>query len=152
MWSRYPPKLEWKRKQMSTTKPEGYTGKGKSFGKCHYCNQTFVASHLEVDHVEQAGTCNSWETFRQFTENLLDVNDNWVLACKPCHKIKSYAERTGMDFEDALLEKRVIEFAKKSKEEVLDFCKDFGYNPSSLRNAAQRREALTRIFKEQNGN
>jgi hypothetical protein len=57
-----------------------------------------------------------------------------------------------MDFEDALLEKRVIEFAKKSKEEVLDFCKDFGYNPSSLRNAAQRREALTRIFKEQNGN
>lgn len=150
IWSRYPAKLEWKKKQMTPVRPESYTGKGKTFGQCHYCKATFVASALEVDHVEQAGSCNSWETFRQFTENLLDTNDNWVLACKPCHKVKSYAERTGKNFEEALIEKRVIEFMKKSKDEVVAFCEGFGYNSASLRNAAQRRETLTKIFNKEN--
>lgn len=144
IWSRFPPKLEWKKRQMTTTPPEGYTGRGKSFGKCHYCSCMFTASSLEVDHVQQAGTCNSWETSQEFLHNLLDCNDNWVLACKPCHKVKSYAERTGVNFEQALLEKKVIEFMKKPTAEVVAFLKSHGQIAS---NAVQRRAALTKIFK-----
>lgn len=144
IWSRFPPKLEWKKRQMTTTPPEGYTGRGKSFGKCHYCSCMFTASSLEVDHVQQAGTCNSWETSQEFLHNLLDCNDNWVLACRPCHKVKSYAERTGVNFEQALLEKKVIEFMKKPTAEVVAFLKSHGQIAS---NAVQRRAALTKIFK-----
>jgi hypothetical protein len=80
---------------------------------------------------------------------LLDCNDNWVLACKPCHKVKSHAEKTGLSFEDALAEKRAIAFEKKGTEEVVAFCKKHGYNTSELSNGPKRRQALVAIFKEQ---
>lgn len=146
IWSRYPGKLEWKKSQLTTERPYGYTGRGKSFGKCHYCGNMFTASALEVDHVAQAGSCNSWESAGQFLKNLLDCNDNWVLACKPCHKVKSHAEKTGASFEEALIQKRVIEMMKKKKDFVVDFCLAHGYTIDQLSNADRRRAALTEIF------
>lgn len=152
IWSRYPAKLAWKKAQMSDP-PRGYTGRAKKLGLCHYCNGIFPASNLEVDHVLQAGTCNSWDTAANFLKRLLDTNDNWVLACKPCHKVKSFAERSGKSFEDALIEKRVITFSKLPIPEVVAFCKKNGYNDPVLKNAEQRRKALTEIMsrKEPNG-
>lgn len=149
IWSRFPPKLEWKKGQMSPTPPAGYKGRGKTFGKCHYCSDIFTASSLEVDHVHQAGTCNSWDTAQEFLHNLLDCNDNWVLACKPCHKVKSYAERMGTSFETALVEKRVIDIMKKGKQEVLDFCQSRGYNSVTLTNDAKRRAAVAEILSKE---
>ena len=146
IWSRYPAKLEWKKKQLTSERPPGYTGRGKSFGKCHYCGCMFTGSALEVDHVEQAGACNSWETAGHFMENLLDCNDNWVLACKPCHKVKSHAEKTGASFEEAAIQKRVIAMMKNSKDFVVDFCKKNGYNAGQLTNSEKRKAALTEIF------
>jgi 5-methylcytosine-specific restriction endonuclease McrA len=146
IWSRYPAKLKWKSAQMFKP-PKGYTGRAKTMGKCAYCNETFAASHLEVDHIEQAGTCNSWETAAQFLRKLLDCNDNWCLACKPCHKIKSYAEKQGLDFEEARLQKRVIEIMKQNKSEVLDFCQRNGYNSSSLSNETKRKVAVDSILR-----
>lgn len=147
IWSRYPAKLEWKKGAL-VDPPKGYTGRAKKMGKCHYCGEMFAGSSLEVDHVTQAGSCNSWETAAEFLHALLDTNDNWVLACKPCHKIKSYAERQGILFEEAIIQKRVIEFMKKPQKELLAFCKPYGYTAASLSNAAKRKEALTAIFKE----
>lgn len=146
IWSRYPGKLEWKKSQLQEP-PHEYKGKAKKLGTCHYCKCQFSASALEVDHVQQAGSCNSWETAAEFLQNLLDCNDNWVLACKPCHKVKSYAERQGVNFQAALVEKRAITFLKEhNKTEVLAFCASKGYNASSLTNADKRREALVEIF------
>lgn len=149
VWSRYPAKLKWKDSQTTTEKPEGYTGRGKSFGKCHYCGEMFTKSSLEVDHVQQAGTCNSWETANEFLHNLLDVNNNWVLACRPCHKIKSYAERSGTDFAEAMLQKQVIAFMKRGKDEILNFCHANGYPRASLKTVAQRKQAVTEILRQQ---
>lgn len=149
VWSRYPAKLAWKQKNLTTTPPEGYTGRGKKFGTCHYCGDQFTASSLEVDHVKQAGTCNSWETASTFLYNLLACDGNWVLACKPCHKVKSYAERMGVSFDEATAEKKAIEYSKKhSQASVVDFCTKMGYNSSQLSNAAKRRKALVEIFKK----
>lgn len=145
IWSRYPAKLSWKKTQL-VDPPPGYSGRAKKLGQCHYCKEMFAASHLEVDHVVAAGSCNSWETVLQFLQRLLDVNNNWVLACKTCHKVKSYAERMGIAFDSALLEKRVIAFMKKPKEEVLAFCQEHGYNANTLTNAEKRKQALTEIF------
>ena len=149
IWSRFPGKLNWKKSQMTTVPPVGYTGRGKSFGKCYYCRNMFNASALEVDHVSQAGTCNSWETAQEFLHNLLDCNDNWVLACKPCHKVKSLAERNGSSFEEALIQKQVIEFMRRPVKEIVAFCQENGYTSSSLKNAKSRREAVTTIFNKE---
>lgn len=148
LWSRYPAKNDWKESQM-VKPPKGYTGRAKSLGKCYYCNEMFAKSHLEVDHVQQAGTCNSWETAQIFLYKLLDCNDNWVLACKPCHKIKSYAERHDMAFDEAMLEKQIIEFCKKPKQKVLDFLAEHQYTGISVSSAAKRRKLVELIFKEQ---
>jgi len=149
VWKRYPAKLDWKRDQM-VPPPDGYTGRAKSLGKCHYCGEMFSASSLEVDHVEMAGSCNSWETAGKFLQNLLNTNGNWVLACKPCHKVKSYAERSGVPFEDALAEKWAIAFMKRHKKsEVLAHCEKFGHNSGALSNDKRRREALVEIYKKE---
>lgn len=146
IWSRYPAKLQWKKSVMQDP-PAGYLGRAKKMGRCHYCKVLFAASSLEVDHVEQAGSCNSWDTANEFIHNLLDCNGNWVLACKPCHKIKSYAERQGILFEDAIIQKRVIDVMKDT-EAVLALCKKYGHNVKTLTNATKRKAALEAIFKE----
>ena len=153
VWKRYPAKLDWKRDQMQPP-PAGYTGRAKSMGACAYCGELFAASHLEVDHIHQAGSCNSWETMAQFIQNLLNCNDNWCLACKPCHKIKSHAERKGIDFDAAMAEKKAIALMKQGRQVVLDTLSKNGYNSSALkalRNDAQRRAALINIFTAQRG-
>lgn len=151
VWARYPAKLEWKQGQLTSEAPAGYKGRGKKFGKCAYCGGWHTASSLEVDHIQQAGECNSWETAAQFLRRLLDCNDNWCLACKPCHKVKSYAERSGIDFEEAKLQKRVIEFLKQDKSKVVEFCIKMGYNARSLTNADKRRAAVEEILRRADG-
>ena len=146
LWSRYPAKLQWKSTQL-VVPPKGYTGRAKKLGVCHYCSESFAASHLEVDHVQQAGACNSWETAQQFLRNLLDCNNNWVLACKPCHKIKSYSEAHDMTFEEARQAKLVIEIMKKSVKEVVAFIVENGYNSSDASNATKRKALVSKIIK-----
>lgn len=149
IWSQYPAKLEWKKSQMQEP-PEGYTGRAKKLGQCHYCNEFFAASNLEVDHVEQAGSCNSWETAQNFLKSLLDCDNNWVLACKPCHKVKSHAEKKGLDFMDALADKRAIAFLKgKKAEQVIEYLRAKGCPPERLKTAATRRNVLVELFKKE---
>jgi hypothetical protein len=151
IWNFYPPKIEWKKKQL-VEPPKGYTGRAKKLGQCHYCSEMFPASKLEVDHVDMAGQCNSWETASEFMYKLLDCNDNWVLACKPCHKCKSLAERKGISFEEALIQKRVIELMKKPKQEILAYCEENDYNVSTLTNANKRRAAVEEIIRKDSSN
>jgi 5-methylcytosine-specific restriction endonuclease McrA len=134
IWNFYPPKFTWK-SSMLRLPPKGYTGRAKKLGTCHYCNESFAASHLEVDHVHQAGQCNSWETSSQFLYNLLDCNNNWVLACKPCHRIKSYSESQGITFIEAAVAKQAIETMKLPVAKVLAILKKAGYTDVS--NAAK---------------
>jgi 5-methylcytosine-specific restriction endonuclease McrA len=147
LWSRYPAKLAWKSAQLKLP-PKGYTGRAKKLGVCHYCSESFAASHLEVDHVAQAGQCNSWETSSQFLHKLLNCNNNWVLACKPCHKIKSYSESQGITFEEAAFQKEVIELMKQPTDKVLAFLSTHGYNGASVSNAAKRKALIEQILKE----
>lgn len=149
IWNFYPAKLKWKQSKL-VTPPKGYTGRAKKLGECHYCKEMFAASHLEVDHVEMAGKCNSWETSAEFLYKLLDCNDNWVLSCKPCHKIKSLSERNNISFEQAALDKRVIEFGKLPKEKQLAFLQEHNYTGDIVSNAAKRKVLINEIFlKEQ---
>ena len=146
LWSRYPAKQAWKKRQL-VAPPKGYTGRAKSLGTCHYCFEQFAASHLEVDHVVQAGQCNSWETSQQFLYNLLDCNDNWVLACKPCHKIKSYAEKEGCTFEEAKVAKEVIEKCKMPTQKLLAYLASYSYTGVAVSNSAKRKALVTKILK-----
>lgn len=145
VWSRYPAKLEWKKRQMLPP-PPGYTGRAKSVGYCAFCGKMGSASSFEVDHIDQAGSFKNKQEAIAWFWRLLDTNDNWQLACKPCHKIKSYAEREGLTFSEAKVAKEVIRLLRKeNKKDMLALLQQHGVE---CKNADQRREALTKILKE----
>jgi hypothetical protein len=142
VWATYPAKIVWKKSQMFLP-PAEYKGKAKTLGQCHYCKCHFPASHLEVDHLVQAGACNSWDTSYEFLAKLLDCSSNWVLTCKPCHKVKSYAERMGIDLLSAKLKKDVIFLTGNlDKSSIVAAAFDTGYNPDLLSNAQGRKKFL----------
>ena len=61
---------------------------------------------------------------------------------KEAHKVKSYAERMGMSFEEALLEKRVIA-TLKDKRETARLLRE---NRMIAKNDAERRQKVREIL------
>lgn len=146
IWNFYPAKLAWKKSQ-ARIPPMEYTGKAKKLGECYYCKNSFPISSLEVDHEIQAGKCNSWESSHTFLEKLLNVDGNWLITCKPCHKIKSYAEAKGISFDDARHEKDVIAIMKLPVADVKSLCTYHGYSSEDCSSDKKRKLLVSKILK-----
>ncbi len=87
-------------------------------GECAYCKQDFPQNNLEVDHIIPAGSLRCKEDIGPFIVNTFFVGyDDLQLVCKPCHKIKTLADRNGSTFEEAKLRKEEIAFEKLSKKD-----------------------------------
>lgn len=72
--------------------------------------------------------------------------DNMQLVSKDAHKIKSYAEKEGLSFEEAYVVKTAIAIIKNKKDK--EFFEERGLEiPSSV---PKRREAIITILKEEN--
>ena len=81
--------------------------------ECEHCHKDFKQSECEVDHLNAAGSFKGWDDFEAWMMKLMHINwDSIRVVCKTCHRIISYAERQGMTFEEAKLEKEVIAFTK----------------------------------------
>lgn len=138
VWSKYPPKLIFKNSQCGKP-PEGYTGKAKSGTFCALTNEWTGKSKLEVDHIVGEVSLRGWEDVLPFLLHLLTTEDNMQLVSKDAHKVKSYAERYKMSFEDALVEKEVIAFSKLSVASQKDMLQSLGIL-CSKENASKRKE------------
>lgn len=151
-WSKHPVKLEFikrHRKQIDNPNPKGKKATVWGMTCCKCCKDT-VQSEIEIDHIsETGGTFTGLEDVERYVEYLFLIDFNSIRpVCKTCHAIITLSQRNGTTFEEAALEKKVIEFLKNEKKIVVDFCVANGYNLSSLTNAAKRRDAVTAIFKE----
>lgn len=81
---------------------------------CNHCNKWFRPNDVEVNHKVTVGAC-TWENLGPHAVNLFNVKeDDLEILCKTCHGIVTYSERSGMNMEDAAVEKKVIEFTKHS--------------------------------------
>lgn len=148
-WSRNPIKLNLikkKRRQIPNPNPKGK--KEFVFGfDCDVCSGTFVLSEGEVDHIEPAGSLKSIEDIRGFVERLLFVTeDDLRLVCKGCHKAITYAEKTGMSFDEAKIEKEAIRLGNEGLDK--QWLLDHNLVPTSSK--AKRREQIIQFLKEQN--
>lgn len=118
LWSDYPLRKEWKKNALRPVKPEEKKAKvfhssTKNVGQCSFCGEWFPGSKLEVDHKIPSDGCVSVETAEAFLWYCAGTNSrDFQLSCKPCHKIKTHAERYGMTFEEARVEKDSIAFEK----------------------------------------
>jgi hypothetical protein len=151
-WSKHPVKLEYikqHRKRIPNPKPS------KRFPEvwgmtCEICKKDTVQTEIEIDHIAETGgkfTC--LDDIKSYAEHLFMVDFSCLRAlCKPCHRIVSHSQNTGMSFEEAKLEKQVIEFCKKDKQIILAFLQEHGHNGVSVSSAVKRRKLVEQIFKE----
>ncbi len=120
----------------------GLHPKTKTAGKCIFCKKVFGKSKLQVDHKIPAGSMLIYEDAPKYLFRLLCSKDNMQLTCKPCHDIKSYADRHQVSFEEAGREKLAIAFGKWAVDRQKAYIQDvLGLKLNEVSNAKARRQA-----------
>ena len=146
IWQFYPPKMQFKNEGCSKP-PEDYKGRAKSGAYCELTGEWTGKSLLEVDHKIGNVKFTEWEDVLPFILHLCCDKDEMALVNKEAHKIKSYAERMGISFEDAVIQKEIISICKTKKD--IAWLKERGIVPAS--NAKKRRQQIEEKMKnEQN--
>lgn len=145
VWNTSPIKITFKN-QACSAPPEDYTGRAKSGAYCALSGVWEGKSKLDVDHIEGNVSLNNEEDILGFIQHLIPPPNTLQLVTREAHKIKSYAEKQGISFEEANAEKQAIEIIKQKKD--VEFLKSKGVVPAS--NAKLRREQLVKYFKEGN--
>lgn len=152
LWKRHPVKLEFikrNKEMLVNTNPRSM----KRFpfvagGRCALCNEMHSMSEIEVDHKTGNSSLRSMNDVRSFIESMILVSfDDLQLVCKPCHKIKTLAERMGVTLEEAKVEKQVIAICKGSVSSVQAFLLERGITPAS--NGEKRRNQVREALQEE---
>lgn len=135
VWSKNPVKLEFEKE--STVKiPNDNPKSMKKFPmvngyECAHCKGLFKSKDVQCDHKVGEYSLRSISDIQSFVEGIALVRKTDLqMLCKPCHEIKTLAERSGISLKDAAIEKKVIEMDKKKAQIVIDFLSRNGYNPA----------------------
>ena len=147
IWQFYPGKIIFKKARL-TKPPPDYRGKAKSGAVCALSGVWTGNSKLEVDHIHGEASLRDWEDIVPFIRHLCTTDDNMQLVDRDVHKIKTYAERQGISFEDAILEKRyILPFKKLSADKQKETLTSLGYT-DIMAPATKRVEAYRQLIKE----
>ncbi|URC15304.1 endonuclease [Paraglaciecola Antarctic GD virus 1] len=111
--------------------------------ECEHCNELFKMDEVEVDHIKGEHALSTLSEIEKFARSILDVTlDDLQVFCKPCHEIKTYAERYGMTFEEAKLAKVVIRWVKMIPVDAQKLLLlGYGYDLAAVSNAANRKKS-----------
>lgn len=145
IWNKSPMKFKYKESQL-TPPPPDYTGRGKRGAICALSGEWTMTSKMEVDHKEGNLPLLCVDDIIPYIIHLLaSGEDELQVVSKEAHKIKSHAERYGMTYEEARLDKAAIAIGSTTKKEK-DFIKKAGKEPG--KNAKIRRQQIIEILKE----
>jgi hypothetical protein len=144
LWERSPIKLSYKN-SVCTKPPEGYKGKAKTGSHCALTGEWTGKSKLDVDHIEGYVSLLSWEDVLPFILHLVPPRGSLQLVERDAHKIKSYAERMNISFEQAVIEKRIIELTKLPVKELQELLAKHN-KPSN--NASVRKQSVRELVEE----
>lgn len=147
-WSTNPIKhnlIKKHRKQIPNPNPNGKKSTVWGF-TCELCSGTFVLKDGQVDHINPAGSLQKTSDIQGFVERLLYVTEEDLrLICKGCNSALSYADKQGISFELALVEKKAIDIIKSKKD--VAFLEGCGILPASTQ--AKRREQIKQKLMEE---
>lgn len=149
LWSKNPIKLDFE-KDRKVQIPNDNPKTQKRFptvvgGRCEHCNGLFKMKEMEVDHKTGEHSLRSLDDIQSFVSGIVMIHkDDLALLCKPCHGIKTYAERYGMSLKEAAAMKQVIEMDKKNAKTVIAFLTKNGYN--AARTKEGRKQQLIEHF------
>lgn len=117
LWNQHPIKLEFLKKNRIKV-PNNNPRSMKRFpevwaAECAITGEVIPLTQAEVDHKTGNHSLRSIDDIASFIKNIvLITDDDLQIVSKDVHKIKSYAEKEGITFEEAVIEKKVIAFAK----------------------------------------
>jgi glutaredoxin len=145
IWSRYPVKTSFM-KANRIRQVNKRTGKMCYGFKCAACKEFHPQSNIEIDHLSGHNQFKTLDDASSYLKAILYVDYTDLQAmCKDCHRIKSYAERMNIPFEEARLEKAVIAYMKKSNT-VID--KTLAKHGLPCNNAKVRKDGVRKLMKE----
>ena len=117
IWQFHPIKLKYKKSCVQPPPPE-YTGRAKGLIQCALTGELVGQSMAEVDHIEGHSSFKCVDDLLPYMMHLALPKELQCVS-KEAHKVKSYAERMGISFEDALIEKKAIALVKSGGEQWL---------------------------------
>ena len=154
LWNKHPVKLEFiKKNRIQIPNPNPKGKKATVWGAvCALTGDVVPISDIQVDHKVGNNSLKSLEDIQSFIEAMVIVTDDDLqLVSKQAHAIKTHAERKGCSFEDAIIDKKVIEFSKKSTNEQKSILTEILDERiiTSLKNASDRKRAYHEWLKEE---
>jgi len=144
LWNRHPTKtklIKEKRFQIPNPNPNGKKPTVWG-GECEICKGLFVESKLQVDHIRDSGsTLKDISDIQKFIEDIVIITkDDLRWVCVDCHAIVSHAQKNGVSFEVAKIQKEIIRLKKENK--LLDKCIELGVESSNVPKTKKAQEAL----------
>ena len=121
LWSKNPVKLEFIKQNRIKIPNPNPRGKVKEVwgGVCALTGNTYPIGDMEVDHKEGNHSLKTLDDLVPFVKGIVMITlDDLQLVSKEAHKIKSYAEKHNISFEEAKIEKEVIEIIKQKKDKA----------------------------------
>jgi len=147
LWSRSPIKLEFikKNRKMIENPKKGSRCKPQVWGaNCCSCGKDYVLKDIEVDHKVGNHSLREISDIEKFIMGIVMVSEKDLqLVCKPCHKIKTHAEKYGLSFEEAVKEKKLISYGKLKTDEQIKILESHG-KPST--NIIVRKKSFMEII------
>jgi hypothetical protein len=152
LWSKNPVKLEFIKQNRVKIPNPNPRGKVKEVwgGVCALTGNTYPIGDMEVDHKEGNHSLKTLDDLVPFVKGIVMITlDDLQLVSKEAHKIKSYAEKQGIPFEEAKAEKTAIELIKKGVDK--QFLIDHNVKAENIGSTqAVRRKQIVEILLELN--
>lgn len=146
LWERNPVKLEFKNEYCKPP-PEGYIGRAKSGEYCALSGEWVGKSAAEIDHIHGNVSLQGYEDIENFVRHLCAKKSNLQYVGKYPHEVKSYADKHGLTYDEALIKKRVIAITKGKVPEQNDYILRHG--GKVCKNKKERDAEIERIILEQ---
>ena len=124
--------------------------------QCRMCEETFVASDINIDHILQEESFTSMDEAFSWASSILNAGglEDLQPLCIPCHKIKTHMETKGFTYEEAVADKEAISIQDKknpkTKGNDKKWLTDKGITPAS--NATKRRKQIVEYLLEEKQN
>lgn len=112
-WMKHPVKMELlktARLRIVNPRPNPRKGAETIWGyECNICKGHFKTEDVEVDHKTGEFEFKKLEDLNSYVAKLVFITpDDLQVLCKGCHKIKTYSERYGVSWNEAVAMKKAI--------------------------------------------
>lgn len=151
-WTNHPTKFKLiKEKRIQVKNPNPRGNKPTVWGAvCSMCNREYILKDTQVDHINPAGSLRKKEDIQGFVERLLWVTeDDLRIVCKPCNNALALADKQGITYEEAMIQKKAIEWEKKNKgvQKQREVLKSLGVKDTDKLKAKEIRKAYVNYLK-----